>query len=562
MGKMGEERQEEGEKHVNLNVGMKRASKFIADQMLEQRHLKVLHQILSTAWNRNGQVQSLSAAIALMGQYGVELTEEEVDRITSMEQDQQIAALVNRMPQDSNEQFQQFFLQLQDGLEDGTVEKVESALDDADSTGVTQHILRMAIVQAGNEACLQRQEYEAWVRETDEQMARLIRGQEDAMAAKKKLATLQARLQHDRDEHAEKASKVCMNFVTNSANSAKNACFQGWVSWAKRAKQEGAIAKDYEDRLERLHHRLSSYRRSSLASMRSILDRKARAKTTELMGEVLKLWQHVLEERKESDALTEQVEEMNSRLATAQGAQKETTRRVLERMNYASTMSLLLAAVEGWYLEVQDSKKQGDMQHLLAQAQSRLRAYLKGKNEASLKVLKMALVGCDTNLVTQAFSCWKSHYSDAKDEAELEAAMRENDKVIQEYKSKHNKAAEAAMNRAARFYEENLLLEMFENWRIDSSVEATVTRNQGKVDAKRQQLASVHQMFRSFAQQLESSLKKSVESEKLERSAPLRRTRTLHKMDTGSVSLPDIHKASSPSPDWKAEVGQPRTAWG
>lgn len=105
-------------------------------------------------------------------------------------------------------------------------------------------------------------------------------------------------------------------------------------------------------------------------------------------------------------------------------------------------------------------------------------------------------------------------------------------------------------------------MEMFENWMIDSSVEGTVTRNQGKVDAKRQQLASVHQMFRSFAQQLESSLKKSVEAEKLERTAPLRRTRTLHKMDTGSVSLPDIHKASSPSPDWKAEVGQPRTAWG
>eukprot|EP00435_Cladocopium_sp_Y103_P029574 s300_g7.t1 len=188
-----------------------------------------------------------------------------------------------------------------------------------------------------------------------------------------------------------------------------------------------------------------------------------------------------------------------------------------------------------------------------------------GKNEASLKVLKMALGGCDTNIVTQAFACWKSQYTDAKDEAELEAAMRENDKVIQEnfdwvweYKSKHNKAAEAAMNRAARFYEENLLLEM-----IDSSVEGTVTRNQGKVDAKRQQLASVHQMFRSFAQQLESSLKKSVESEKLERTAPLRRTRTLHKMDTGSVSLPDIHKPTSPSLDhWKAEVGQPRTAWG
>ena len=37
----------------------------------------------------------------------------QVEQICGMEQDQQIAALVNRMPQDSQEQFQQFFLQLQ-----------------------------------------------------------------------------------------------------------------------------------------------------------------------------------------------------------------------------------------------------------------------------------------------------------------------------------------------------------------------------------------------------------------------------------------------------------------
>jgi len=573
MAKMGEDAPPEGEKHVNLNVGMKRASKYIADQMLEQSHLKVLHKTLSTAWNRNGQVQSLTAAIALMGQYGVELPQEEVDRITAMEQDQQIAALVNRMPQDSNEQFQQFFLQLQllvstamrvrDGLEDGTVEKVESALDDADSTGVTQHILRMAIVQAGHEASLQRQEYEAWVREADEQMARLIRGQEDAMAAKKKLATLQARLQHDRDEHAEKASKVCMNFVTNFTNSSKNACFQGWSSWTKRARQEGAIAKEYEDRLERIHRRVAAYRHSSLHSMRSLLEKKARRQQVELIAEVMKLWQTVLQERKEADALSEQVEEMNSRLASAQGAQKETTKRVMDRMSHSTTMNLLIQSIEGWYLEVQEIKKQGDMQHLLTQAKARLHAYLKGKNEASLKVLKLALGGCDSSLVTQAFACWKSQHEDAKAEAELEAAMRENDKIIQEYKAHHLKAAESAMNRAARFYEENLLLEMFEHWRIDSAVEGTVSRNQGKMDAKRQQLASVHQMFRSFAHQLESSLKKSVEADKAERSGPLRRTRTLHKMDTGSVSLPDIHKPTTPSGEhWKAEVGQPRTAWG
>lgn len=248
--------QAEKKEEVNHEVGMKRASKYIADQMLESQHLKVLHQTLSTAWNRSGQAQSLPAVLALMGQYGVQLSPEEVEKIRVMDQDQQIAALVNQMPQDSQEQFQQFFLQLQllvstamrvrDGLEDGAVEKVQMALDDADSTGVTQELLRMAIVQAGSEAALQMKEYEAWCLQTDEQMGRLIRGQEEAMAAKKKLATLQGGLQQDRQEHSERATKVCMNFVQNDTAFTTNACFQGWVMWAKRSREEAALSKDYE----------------------------------------------------------------------------------------------------------------------------------------------------------------------------------------------------------------------------------------------------------------------------------------------------------------------------
>mmetsp|Transcript_133791 Transcript_133791/g.317051 ORF Transcript_133791/g.317051 Transcript_133791/m.317051 type:complete len:572 (-) Transcript_133791:177-1892(-) len=563
--------EEVSEKHVPLNVGMKLASKYIADQMLEQRHLKVLHKTLSTAWNRNGQTQSLSAAFALMQQYGVELTEEEVQRITAMEEDQQIAALVNRMPQESNEQFQQFFLQLQllvstamrvrDGLEEGTPNKVESALDDADSTGVTQHILRMAIVQAGNEAAMQRQEYEGWVRETDEQMGRLIRGQEDAMAAQKKLATMQARLQHDRDEHAEKACKVCMSFVTNITNSTKLACFQGWISWTKRAKQEGAIVREYEEQLEDISRRLAGYRQASLANVRSYLDKKAQARTAELLAEVLNLWYDVFTEERENEAMSCQVEEMNSKMAAAQGAQKETTKRVVERMSVNRDVSLVLHMVQGWRREVDESKKDGLHAETLANAQARLRAFLQGKNEGALKFLKMALGGSDTAVVTEAWVSWKQTTLDVKREAEVKKAAEEAAKLKQEYREQHIKVARSAMNRAAAVHEQNLLIEMFENWRVDSRVEHTAVKYGAKIDAKRQQLAGVHQMFREFAHQLEGSLKKSLDSDRQDRQ-PLRRTRTLHKMETGTVSLPDIHKPPTPTEKIKADIPQPKMAWG
>eukprot|EP00913_Durusdinium_trenchii_P026693 g25044.t2 len=450
--------QAEKKEEVNHEVGMKRASKYIADQMLESQHLKVLHQTLSTAWNRSGQAQSLPAVLALMGQYGVQLSPEEVEKIRVMDQDQQIAALVNQMPQDSQEQFQQFFLQLQllvstamrvrDGLEDGAVEKVQMALDDADSTGVTQELLRMAIVQAGSEAALQMKEYEAWCLQTDEQMGRLIRGQDQAMAAKKKLATLQGGLQQDRQEHSERATKVCMNFVQNDTAFTTNACAlerTPTILWTLVEVEESL----HSEKIERVRRKTQGYKKRSLASLRGLMEKKAVAREAELVSEVLKSWHHAVKEKKETDALAVQVDVVNKRLASIQGAQKETTKRVMDR----------------WYEEVKDSQKRRGEHDLLAQTQARIHAYLKDKNEASLKVLKMALGGSETNIATQAFACWKSESENAKYQAELEAIMRENQERVKEYKERHHAAAASAMKRAARFHEEGLILEIFAHWR-------------------------------------------------------------------------------------------------
>merc|ERR1719323_1168620 len=97
----------------------------------------------------------------LMQKYGVTLTPQEEERLSRMDEAQQINALVMKMPQQSNDQFQQFFLQLQllvstatrvrQGLEDGRTDVVKEALEEADAMAISPYILRMAIVQAGSE---------------------------------------------------------------------------------------------------------------------------------------------------------------------------------------------------------------------------------------------------------------------------------------------------------------------------------------------------------------------------------------------------------------------------
>merc|ERR1719337_30897 len=96
-----------------------------------------------------------------MESHGVHLNPEQEQRISQMSEPQMIETLVTMMPQQSKEQFEHFFLQLQlvvstatrvrTALEEGSPKEIETALNDADETGITPYILKMTLVQAGSE---------------------------------------------------------------------------------------------------------------------------------------------------------------------------------------------------------------------------------------------------------------------------------------------------------------------------------------------------------------------------------------------------------------------------
>merc|ERR1719183_909408 len=111
-----------------------------------------------------------------MEQHGVQIPEAQQERLAAMNNEaQMIEALVMKMPQQSQEKFQHFFLQLQlivstatrvrQALEMGKAEVVEQAMDDADSTGVSQYVLKMAIVQAGAEVTNLKKQHKHFVKD-------------------------------------------------------------------------------------------------------------------------------------------------------------------------------------------------------------------------------------------------------------------------------------------------------------------------------------------------------------------------------------------------------------
>merc|ERR1719313_3129348 len=194
-----------------------------------------------------------------MEQYGVTITPAEEQKLFAMDEGTMIENLVGRMPSQTKEQFEHFFLQLQlivstatrirTALEEGTPSLIEEALNDADETGITPYILKMALVQAGSEVTNLQRTHDRWATETEARMSNLLRGQEDAMQAQKQLASAQQQLAEYSGNHKGKGKKMMMGLAAKNDRACKEGFFDEWRNLIIKEKKENEIRKEYEERI-------------------------------------------------------------------------------------------------------------------------------------------------------------------------------------------------------------------------------------------------------------------------------------------------------------------------
>merc|ERR1740129_2104099 len=100
------------------------------------------------------------------------------------------------------------------------------------------------------------------------------------------------------------------------------------------------------------------------------------------------------------------------------------------------------------------------------------------------------------------------------------------------------------MNKGAQHLQNQLLLRVFHSWNNDSTMERKMREHHHKIDAKRQQLVGVQQMFRNFAAKLESGLNQGKDGKNGPDSSRIFNDRTAVKKkaakDEGTRSLPEI----------------------
>jgi len=372
-------------------------------------------------------------------------------------------------------------------------------------------------------------------------MSKLIRGQDDSVSAQKKLAAAQAQLASYTGDQNDKAKKIMMNFANQSSKGLMSSSFKGWSTHVKSMRIENEIHAEYADRLDNATKRLLDFKGGQLKGVRGVMEKKGAALDTALIQELYKLWYGQVLNEKENKANAGAVADLELKLKSMQGSQKEKANQVMMKMNAGNDMSLLNAVFKALLQFHADYQKDKEMEDQVKASEKQMKEFLKNKSEGAKKILGNMSGASDSGLLSLVIKGWIEIWDDAKKEAEMEAILAEADQKKQAFGDRNKKNGGRVCDRATHQQNLALLLGIFYEWRLDAAVTANHRSNLAKVDSKRQQLLGVQLMFRDFAGQLETQLKGSAGDD----TSRGQKYRTTSKKGGGQCSLPNINSNRS-----------------
>merc|ERR1719171_1038575 len=517
--------------------------RHIIRQFIDEDSYETLHTSLAGQWDMN---QCMMAALKLMGQYGVALSAEDTERLRSLDEASMIDALLAKMPAQSKDVFQSFFLQLQhvvstatrmrQALEKGVPEEVEAALTDAEGAGVAPFVLKMAVVQAGAEVQSLKRQHANWVREVDTRMQTLLRGREDAMTAKRELDAAQEKLRQHMGDHSDKAKKMLLGMAGGQGKALMTGSYMAWAEYVRKMRQENAIRSEYEERLEAATKRLADYKAQQLDNVRNVLNRKAAAGDGALVAMCFAVFVSDVEERKKDAEQLGAVREIEEKLGKFAAEQSENAKKVMTRMSAGSDAALVNLNFQAWVTFIADYKKNKDMEDQVKAAEQKFNEFKKGKSDKAKGVLDRMAGASETGLKSEVFQGWLQIIKDEKEAQEMERMINSGEGRFRVFAERNGKNAREVSRKAAEIVEQCDMMRCFMPWKMHVRVERQLKKHAIQVEGKRGQLQNVQLLFRQFTTQLETGLKMETPREVLDKARKPRMSK-----DSNTVSLPDIH---------------------
>jgi len=510
-------------------AGLSGIVKVVVSTFMEQQHFRKLHRTLSEQW---GSCHSLTAAVRLMEAHGVRVSPEEEKRLQQLPEERMIDSLVQKMPQQSREQFEHFFLQLsfiastttrlRSALEAGMPDAIEDALESAENVGVLPYVMKMAVAQAGQEVRQMETVHNAWLAEMDARMKPLLQSQANSMSTQKALAQVKAEVDGHQSDAKEKSKAVLLGLANGNDKALMGTTMVAWSDLIKRIKREAEIRKEYEEQINESQRKLMEYKSNQLANVKAVLNRTAAQTEANLLANVVAALKTEAETTRRRREAKSEMAEIDSRFRQFAEASAANAKKVMGRMSAGSDEGLLAMAFTGWTSYYANFKKDKEMNDAVRAAEMKVSEFMKKQNEGAKSVLTRMTAASETGLISTAFQGWAEAVVEAKNANEMEAVLHAKSSKLTAFSNRNKGSATNVSHRTAHLQDQSLLIYTYTFWKREALCERMRRYGKEKNDKKKQELVGVKGLFKNFATELESSLKEGtprVEAKSKKRSA-------------------------------------------
>lgn len=494
--------------------GLSQAVKLVVKTFLNQKHYQDLHQLLAEEWSH---LHSLTAAVRLMEAHGVYISQQEEKKLAQLKDDSFIDVLVSKMPGQSREQFEHFFLQLsliastttrlRAALETGNSAGVDEVLDSAENVGILQFILKMAVAQAGQEVKSHMGDHKGFMGKSADTMRPLLQAQAEATRLGTTLEQAKHELGLSRVEANEKSKRVLMSLSSGNAETLRHAAFNEWATLVKQIKRENEIRTEYEEEIEQAEKKLQDYILKQTAIMRNVINKKHNNTKEGLLHSCIAAFQMEVEEAKDRAQKALELKDLEAKMSQFSADQNAKSKKVLGRLNAGSDLGLMQLHFTAWTQFAEEYKKNREFEDAVKAEEKKIAEFMKKQNEGAKSVLNRMSSATESGLVQACFAGWKEEFETQKKALEYEDMINSGSGRFSSFSKRNKASAGGAMDRAAEAAELATTIIMFAYWKRETKVTRMKQYAKEKNHKKKQQLVGVKGLFRNFANELETGLK-------------------------------------------------------
>lgn len=428
-----------------------------------------------------------------------------------------IDALVGRMPQQSREQFDHFFLQLsliastttrlRANIEAGDTEALDEVLQAAENVGILPFVLKMAIAHAGQEVRAKMLDHDNWLADTDSRMAPLLQSQAQAMVSQKAMAQAKAQLGAYRVEANEKSKKVLAGLASAGNAALLSTMFVGWVDRTRRSKREVEIRKEYEEELEESARLYTEFRSKQIGNIKSVINKNYEETIAKILMECFRAMADEVEDRKAIEEAKSRAAELETKLRDNHDNSARNAKQVLGRMNAGNDEGLVAMTFKCWNQFCEDYKKNKELEDAVKAAEQKLDTWKAKQKDGATSVLNRMSAATNTSQMHTFLQAWAEYVRETRDMHAQQEMLGGKASQLNGFAMRNKGSAKQEMMRMTLVQEHTAMYMCLGRWKRETKLERMRRYGKEKNNKRKQQLIGVKGLFKNFASELEQGLK-------------------------------------------------------